>query len=226
MTATRDHHRTRSRRMGRPARPATTAGHDQALPHRAAAAIRLRGPRRRTTTRDPSVKLPKRAREEPNPPPAKHLAAILDAMGERTGCSSSRSARWAAGGRSRKPALGRRRLRRITAAATALRPSGTRRGGSPCPSGSCRQSTPPARSKTGRPSARSSRARRRARLPGDGAGLQAGRDAALPPARPAPPSHHDLAPARRTAREVAHRAGHARPSNRWTPTATSCRSMT
>jgi integrase len=33
--------------------------------------------------RDPRVKLPKMAREEPNPPPADHLAAILDAVDAR-----------------------------------------------------------------------------------------------------------------------------------------------
>jgi len=33
--------------------------------------------------RDPRVKLPKRTREEPQPPPAEHLAAILQALGPR-----------------------------------------------------------------------------------------------------------------------------------------------
>jgi integrase len=33
--------------------------------------------------RDPRVKLPKRTREEPQPPPAEHTLAILEAMGER-----------------------------------------------------------------------------------------------------------------------------------------------
>ena len=43
--------------------------------------------------RDPRVKLPKQVREEPNPPSAAHTEAILEALGEKWRCCSSRSSK-------------------------------------------------------------------------------------------------------------------------------------
>jgi integrase len=108
--------------------------------------------------RDPRVKLPKRTREEPQPPSAEQFAAILEAMGEKyrllfvtieqgaLRLGEAVGLRWGdvdfAGLRLRLPR---------SATKTGKARSST------CPSGSCRRSTRPARTRTARPSARSSR---------------------------------------------------------------------
>jgi hypothetical protein len=125
-----------------------------------------------------------------------------------TACSSSRSSRArcasvrrsaSGGATSTSPACayvcrGRRRRR-------------ARRGSSTCPSGSCRRSTRPARSRTARPSARSSRGS--PRHPPTAQGLPGRGDGPFPPARPPPSADHDLAPGGRP-RAGARRAGRAR----------------
>ena len=160
--------------------------------------------------RDPRVKKPKLVREEPNPPSAEHVEAILAALG----------AKW--------------RLLFVTVEQGALRLgegrvaplAGRRRGEPPAASAAVGHETRQGkvgvfarvanRSDRADLSARGSRARtssvprhhRGQRVSGDDAGLPEREGSALPPARPAPPPDHDLAPVRRPSP----RAGGARRS--------------
>jgi hypothetical protein len=70
--------------------------------------------------RDPRVKLPKRVREEPTPPPAEHVLAILNEIHDPHHVHHH-GARCAPARRGRSPALGRRRSCRSPASVAEVR---------------------------------------------------------------------------------------------------------
>jgi integrase len=74
--------------------------------------------------RDPRVKLPKQVREEPNPPSAEHTEAILGRWVRSGGCSSSRSSRARSGSGRRSVCAG---LTSMPGAASPLPRSATKR---------------------------------------------------------------------------------------------------